>query len=114
MRALDPISTLVRGPSAGQHNGSDSVLSLDRILDALAARLAVRLRDDFARMPEQTIRPRLLTVEQAAAYIGRTKNAVQYMTAARKIPVVRDGRRVFLDLRELDRWIEQNTERAER
>ena len=35
------------------------------------------------------------------------------MTAARKLPTVRDGRRVFVDIRELDRWIERNTEPAE-
>lgn len=54
-----------------------------------------------------------MTVEQAATYLGRTKEAVQHMVAARKLPVVRDGRRVFLDIHELDRWIGQNTELAE-
>jgi excisionase family DNA binding protein len=57
--------------------------------------------------------PRLLTVDQAAAYLGRSKEAIQHMTAARKLPVVRDGRRVFLDVRELDRWIELSKEPAE-
>ena|SRR5215472_18816909 len=88
-------------------------LSLDAILDALAARLAARLRNDSAKDAGPTLRPRLLTVEQAAIYIGRSKEAVQHMTAARKIPVVRDGRRVFLDVKDLDRWIDQNTEPAE-
>jgi excisionase family DNA binding protein len=88
-------------------------LTLDDILDALAARLAARLQPGSLGVADQRIQPRLLTVEQAAAYIGRTKEAVQHMTAARKIPVVRDGRRVFLDVKELDRWIDQNTEPAE-
>jgi excisionase family DNA binding protein len=88
-------------------------LTLEAILDALAARLAARLRSESGKTNEQSIRPRLLTIEQAAAYIGRSKEAVQHMTAARKIPVVRDGRRVFLDVKELDRWIEQNTEPAD-
>ena len=83
------------------------------ILDALAVRLAARLRNNCTTPSDQAIRPRLLTVEQAAAYIGRSKEAVQHMTAARKLPTVRDGRRVFVDIRELDRWIERNTEPAE-
>ncbi len=32
------------------------------------------------------------------------------MIASGKIPVVRDGRRVFLDVRTLDHWIEMKTE----
>jgi excisionase family DNA binding protein len=98
------------------HNGdrnTESSLSLEGILDALAARVAARLRSDSVKPADQALRPRLLTVEQAAMYIGRTKEALQHMTATRKIPVVRDGRRVFVDIRELDRWIDRNTEPAE-
>ena len=51
---------------------------------------------------------RLLTVEEAAAYLGRTKEAVQHLIAAAKLPVVKSDRRVFLDIRDLDIWIEQN------
>ncbi|MBM3773964.1 MAG: helix-turn-helix domain-containing protein [Acidobacteria bacterium] len=58
------------------------------------------------------VKPVLLTVEQAAAYLGRTKEAVQHLIAERKVPVVRADRRVFLDARDLDQWIEQNKERG--
>jgi excisionase family DNA binding protein len=50
---------------------------------------------------------RLLSVEEAAAYIGRTPSALRTMIFRAKIPVVRHGRRVQLDRLDLDDWIEQ-------
>jgi len=88
-------------------------LTIDSIVDFFASAVAARLRAEAGGASGGTITPRLLTVDQAAIYLGRTKEAVQHMVAARKLPVVRDGRRVFLDVRELDGWIEQNKEAAE-
>jgi excisionase family DNA binding protein len=89
-------------------------LNLDSLLDALVDRVAERLA---TRLPWNgnggAIRPRLLTVEQAADYLGRSKAAVQHLVCSKRLPVVRDGHRVFLDVRALDRWIEGNTEPAE-
>jgi len=89
-------------------------LSLDTLIaalaDAVADREAQRLAQDGSG---GAIRPRLLTVEQGASYLGRTKAAMQHMVASKRIPVVRDGHRVFLDVRELDRWIEGNMELPE-
>ena len=48
-----------------------------------------------------TVRPRLLTVEQAAIYVGRTKEAVQHMVSSGKLPTVRSDRRVFIDVQDL-------------
>jgi excisionase family DNA binding protein len=59
------------------------------------------------------VTPRLLSVSEAATYLGRSKASVQHLAAQRRIPVVREGRRIFLDVRELDRWIAANTEPAE-
>lgn len=84
-------------------------LDLDRMLDALADRVAERLR--AGQQPgAPSVRPRLLSVEQAAVYIGRSKEAVQHMVSAGRLPIVRADRRVFLDVRDLDAWIEQNKE----
>ena len=52
--------------------------------------------------------PRLLTVKDAATYIGRTEQAVQHLILRRELVVVRRGRRVHLDRGDLDRWIETN------
>lgn len=88
--------------------------SLDALLDVLVNRLADRIREklthDGAGDP---VGARLLSVGRAAAYLGRTKEALQHMIASGKLPVVRDGRRVFVDVQCLDRWIESHTERTE-
>jgi len=89
-------------------------LTIDALLDALADRVAAKVRAELAQAGNgPAVRPRLLTAEQAGAYLGRSKAAVQHMVASRRLPVVRDGHRVFLDVRELDRWIEAHTEPAE-
>ena len=83
-------------------------LNIAALLDELATRLADKIR---ARLAQDTgssaVRPRLLTVEQGALYLGRTKEAVQHMIAEGKLPAVRADRRVFLDVRDLDRWIDE-------
>ena len=83
-------------------------INLDQVLNVLADKVAERLREGGASTPP--IRPRLLTVEQAAVYIGRSKEAVQHMISGGKMPTVRADRRVFLDVQDLDGWIEQNKE----
>ena len=83
-------------------------LSLDAVMDALADRVAVKVRHELAQNGNTSVKPRLLTMEQAAVYLGRTREAVEHMIAAAKLPVVRADRRVFLDVRDLDRWIDAN------
>jgi hypothetical protein len=51
---------------------------------------------------------RLFTVGQAAVYIGRTKAATQHLIESGRIPTVRADARLFLDVRDLDAWIERN------
>jgi excisionase family DNA binding protein len=64
------------------------------IADAVAERLKAGAPD------------RLLTVPEAAKYLGRTPRALRHMISTAAIPVVREGRSVHLDRRELDRWID--------
>jgi excisionase family DNA binding protein len=77
---------------------------IDRLLDALAEKVAARLRGQVAGPAAVT--PRLLTVEEAGRYLGRSKESVQHLVAGGKVPTVRSDRRVFLDVRDLDAWIE--------
>jgi excisionase family DNA binding protein len=51
---------------------------------------------------------RLFTAEQAGVYIGRTESAVRHLIHQRDIPVVRIGRSVHIDRKDLDTWIENN------
>jgi excisionase family DNA binding protein len=92
---------------------ADARFTLEEMLDLLAERLAVKVR---ARLnehgPSTSVRPRLLTVEQAAVYIGRTKASVQHMIAEGSLPVVRSDRRVFLDRADLDLWVDHNKQQA--
>ncbi len=83
-------------------------LNLDALLDALAERVAARLAPHLAGRDAGAVRARLLSVEDAAAYIGRTKASVQHMVASGRLPSVRSDRRVFVDRRDLDMWIQDN------
>lgn len=49
---------------------------------------------------------RLLSVDEAAEYLGRSSWAVREMIRAGKLPCVRFDRRIFLDRLDLDRLIE--------
>jgi len=51
---------------------------------------------------------RLYNLKDASLYMGRTVCALREMIWAGKLPVVKDGRRILLDVYDLDRWIEQS------
>jgi excisionase family DNA binding protein len=91
----------------------NGALNIDALIDELAERVAAKLRAEPAQAGNGgAIRPRLLTVEQGASYLGRTKSAMQHLISAGRIPVVREGGRVFLDIRKLDIWIDENSSEA--
>jgi excisionase family DNA binding protein len=81
----------------------------ERFVTALAVEIAARINPQLQRRNGVTAN-RLLTVKEAAAYIGRTEQALQHLIQKREIVVVRKGRRVHLDRSDLDRWIEANKE----
>ena len=54
------------------------------------------------------VHPALLSVKEAAVYLGRSEQAVQHLVFEKELPVVRVGRRVHLDKKDLDSWIEKN------
>lgn len=54
---------------------------------------------------------RLYTVPEGAYYLGRSVNALRQVIWAGKIDIVKDGRRVLLDVRDLDEFIERNKTR---
>lgn len=57
-------------------------------------------------------RKRLLTVREAAEYLGRSTTAVYDLAEKGKIPVVRIDRRIQFDLRDLEILIETAKEPA--
>jgi excisionase family DNA binding protein len=82
--------------SAVQFPGLSSAV-LSAVAQSIATEVWNRVQDALSK---PMIRPRLFTVEQAAVYIGRTKDAIQHMIANGKLPVVRSDRRVFLDVKD--------------
>lgn len=82
---------------------TDPTLSL---VDAIASAVLARLKPALAE--SQGVRPRLLTVQQAALYLGRSDKAVRFLAAQGAFPSVRGDGRVQFDIQDLDRWIEQN------
>jgi excisionase family DNA binding protein len=82
---------------------SPNDFTFDRLLELLAEKLASKLSQEPSRLY-----PRLMSVEQAAVYLGRTPEAAQHLASSGKLPTVRADRRVFFDRLDLDRWIDEN------
>jgi len=54
---------------------------------------------------------RLYNIEEASIYLGRTTCAIREMVWAGKLPYVKDGKRILLDIRDMDMFIECNKTR---
>jgi excisionase family DNA binding protein len=59
------------------------------------------------------IAKRLYSVDEASIYLGRTVWAVREMVWGGKLPCIKDGRRILLDIRDMEAWVEQNKIRFE-
>ncbi len=57
-------------------------------------------------MAKMDPRPRLLSVRQAAEYIGRSEDAIRRLEAKKVIPGVRGDGRLQFDRKDLDAWID--------
>ena len=78
-------------------------VALDNLLDMMTEKSASKLSQQSSGM-----NPRLLTIEQGAAYLGCALEIVQHLVSAGKVPTVRSDRRVFLDRQDLDKWIDDD------
>ena len=76
------------------------------VTDSVIARPA--LVEPRKLMIQQSARKRLFSVSEAAQYLGRTACAVREMVWAGKLPSVRFDRRIFLDVQDLDEYIEKH------
>lgn len=81
--------------------------ALDTLLNAIAQEVVLRIKNSFPG-EHPRVQAALLTVREAGVYLGRSEQAVQHLIFKRQLPVVRVGRRVHLDRRDLDAWIENN------
>jgi excisionase family DNA binding protein len=84
-------------------------LLLDSLVQAIAEKVMAKIRPELSGgAPSSRVQPALFSVKEAAVYLGRSEQAVQHLIFQRDLPVVRVGRRVHLDRRGLDAWIEKN------
>ena len=82
--------------------------AIDALVEAIADRVVARVKAELSNLSTARVRPALLNVKEAAVYIGRSEQAVQHLIFQKDLPVVRIGRRVHIDRRDLDAWIEKN------
>ena len=83
--------------------------TLDILVKAIAEKVLFSVKAELCRFNElPRVQPALFTVKEAAIYVGRSEQSVQHLIFQRELPVVRIGRRVHLDRRDLDSWIEKN------
>ena len=83
-------------------------INIEGLAKTLASELAERLKQEIAHLASPSVQPALLTVKEAGVYLGRSEQAIQHLIFERQLPVVRFGRRVHLDRRDLDAFIEKN------
>ena len=83
-------------------------LDFDALLEDLARRVADQVYERLGGGGNSPQTARLLSVQQAATYLGRSKASVQHLVSDGSLPTVRSDRRVFLDVLDLDRWIAQH------
>ena len=76
------------------------------ILTALEATIRAQVLSEQQARP-QSAGPRLLTVRQAAEYLGRTESAIRQLVHKRILPVIRFDRAIRIDIRDPDRMIEE-------
>jgi excisionase family DNA binding protein len=73
---------------------------IDALADAVAAKVIAQIANSH---PSQG---RLMTVADAASYLGRSKQAIYHLIHSGAIPIKRQGTRVFIDRVELNKWID--------
>ena len=54
---------------------------------------------------------RLYDIKQAAFYLGRSVDSLRELLWAGKIDFIKDGKRIYLDVRDMDGYIEQAKQR---
>jgi len=58
--------------------------------------------------PQSPMKKRLYSISEAAIYLGRSVWGVCELIWNGKLPCVKVGRRIHLDIIDLDQWIEKN------
>ena len=59
-------------------------------------------------MKQNRVQKRLYSLAEAAEYLGRSEWSVRRLIWVGKLPQVRSGKRVHLDIEDMDKFIESN------
>ena len=59
-------------------------------------------------MNKQILTRRLYTIEDASVYLGRSPWTVAEMVRTGKLPYIPDGKRKFIDIEDINQWIEKS------
>jgi excisionase family DNA binding protein len=77
----------------------------EKVIAEVATRIATRIIPQIRESSDGRVFPRLMTIAQAAEFLGRTQNSLRHLVHRREIPVVRHGRSVRFDQEALIQWI---------
>ncbi len=78
-------------------------------MEAAEQELPSQSADGQQRQQKTPTTKRLLTIPEAAAYLGLSKLTLYEWVSQRKIEYIKVGRLVKFDQRQLERWIEKHT-----
>jgi excisionase family DNA binding protein len=63
--------------------------------------------------PAERLPKRLYSIKEASFYLGRSICALREMLWAGKLPYIKDGRRILLDIHDMNSWVDKNKVRFE-
>lgn len=58
---------------------------------------------------QSTIKQRLMSIPEAATYLGTTESRIRMAVSRQELPAVRIGKLIRLDVQQLERWIEEHS-----
>ena len=58
--------------------------------------------------PSSLVKKRLYSIPEAAEYLGRSVWSVRELIWGGKLPCIKAGRRIHLDIFDINQWIERN------
>jgi len=62
--------------------------------------------------PPRVLSKRLYSIKDGSIYLGRSEWALREMLWAGKMPYIKDGKRILIDLQDMNEWIDRNKTRS--
>jgi len=66
------------------------------------------MREGYISKNQLRPQKRLFSLQDTSIYLGRSINGVRQMLWDGKMPFIKDGKRIFIDLKDIEIWIEKN------